>query len=92
LGRRGAAFCSQPARPAPATRVATGMEGNIETAAVGPVFTALVGILYAIPLGRVFHRAGFAWGWALFALVPVLGPFVCWLLLAARRWPWRRAP
>lgn len=56
------------------------------------IFVFVVGgVLLAVPMGRIFQRAGFSWAWGLLLLVPYLGWVIAWLLLAARTWRWRRA-
>ena len=48
------------------------------------------GILSAIPMARIFARAGFSWTWGLLCLFfPYLGLLVAWVILLVRRWPWR---
>ncbi len=49
------------------------------------------GILTAIPMARIFSRAGFSWAWGLICLLPYLGFFLAWIILLARRWTWREA-
>ena len=70
------------------------MEFMTSSGAPSGLETALIwgfGILTAIPMARIFHRAGFSWAWGLLCLLPWLGFFLCWIILPARRWTWREA-
>lgn len=58
----------------------------------GGFWSWLIGfLLFAIPFWVIFRRAGFSPLWALLLLIPGLGVFLCWLMLAMRDWPTRRA-
>ncbi len=61
-------------------------------AEVGLALFWAFGILTAIPMARIFSRAGFSWAWGLVCLLPYLGFFLAWILLLARRWTWREDP
>jgi hypothetical protein len=45
----------------------------------------LIGLLWVIPLARIFKRVGFGWGWALPALFPPFAMVALWVL-AFSRW------
>ena len=49
---------------------------------------AIIGfIILFIPFQKIFAKAGFSRAWALLLLIPLLGTFLCWLVLALRHWP-----
>ncbi len=50
---------------------------------------SLVG--FGIPLGRIFHRAGFSAWWGLLGFYSFLGVVIAWIVLATRDWRWREA-
>ncbi len=53
------------------------------------IIYVLVPTLFAVPMARVFVRAGFSWAWSLTCFVPFIGFVVPWVLLLAWRWTWR---
>ena len=49
------------------------------------------GVLIAIPFFRIFTRAGLSPWWSLLVFLPLLGLFICWLILAIAQWKSERA-
>ena len=47
----------------------------------------LFGLVWFVPLYRIFRRAHFHAACALFAIIPLLGPLVCLWVLCIRPWP-----
>ncbi len=50
---------------------------------------SLVG--FGVPLGKIFHRAGFSAWWGHLGLLSFLGMLIAWIVLAMRDWRWRGA-
>ena len=44
---------------------------------------------FGIPLGKMFHRAGFNAWWGLLGFYSFVGVVIAWIVLARRDWPWR---
>lgn len=44
---------------------------------------------FGIPLGRIFHRAGYSPWWGLLGIYSFLGVVIAWIVLGRRDWPWR---
>jgi hypothetical protein len=51
------------------------------------VVHVLFALLLIVPSWRIFERAGYAGLYALFHLVPVIGPFIVMAILAFGDWP-----
>jgi uncharacterized membrane protein YhaH (DUF805 family) len=67
------------------------MTADQSGSALEEVLFAVIGLaLVVVPMGRIYHRAGFSWAWALLMFIPSLGWIVCWVVLGARTWRWRR--
>ncbi len=56
---------------------------------IGAVASLIGFLIVAYPLQNIFARAGFARLWAIVLLLGPIGWFVCWTMLAVRRWPRR---
>ncbi len=48
-------------------------------------------IVFGVPLGKIFHRAGFSAWWGLLGLLSFLGMLIAWIVLAKRDWRGRGA-
>ncbi len=48
-------------------------------------------IVVGVPLGKIFHRAGFSAWWGLLGLLSFVGLLIAWIVLAMRDWRWRGA-
>jgi len=44
---------------------------------------------FGVPLGRMFHRAGYSPWWGLLGIYSFLGVVIAWIVLGRRDWPWR---
>jgi hypothetical protein len=51
------------------------------------VVHVLFALLLIVPSWRIFERAGYSGLYALFHLVPVIGPFIVMAILAFGDWP-----
>lgn len=65
------------------------MEVFFSTLLADPYFKAyyLFALAIAVPVGRIFQRAGFNPAWTFLLLVPDVGWILCIMLLGLRRWP-----
>jgi len=44
-------------------------------------------IVFAIPFLRMFERVGISRWCIVFLVVPMIGPLISWILVAAKDWP-----
>jgi hypothetical protein len=51
------------------------------------LITAFALVILAIPFWKMYDKTGVNKGWLIVILVPVIGYFVVWLVLAVSAWP-----